>query len=42
VFLLLFPPVQGTFPWTIFAENIAGSFFLGLFLTLLLDVRSLS
>jgi fluoride exporter len=39
-FLLLSPPVEGAFPWTIFAENIVGSFLLGLFLTLILDVRS--
>ncbi len=34
-FLVLFPTTPGSFPWTIFAENLAGAFLLGLALMLL-------
>ncbi|MEX0928348.1 MAG: CrcB family protein [Balneolales bacterium] len=33
-FILIFPPVEGAFPLTIFAENMVGSFLLGLLVSL--------
>ncbi len=36
LFIAAFPVTKGSFPWVVFAENIAGAFALGLLLTVLL------